>query len=176
VLRNSGGTDEGDAVQLSTKAGERWEIKRFCLSAMLPKSHRLRNRRDFQRVYQHGRQFRSPLIALYAMPRPAPRSTRDTAAEVALGPRVGISVSKKVGGAVQRNRVKRRLREACRRVIPDLAGSIDFVLVAAPAGLAADWNGLVGVVEELMLRADRDHSRGELVRPRRPAGGHRRRS
>ena len=50
-------------------------------------------------------------------------------------PRVGLTVSRKVGGAVERNRVKRLLREAAARVTPGLANDVDLVIVARP-GLA----------------------------------------
>jgi ribonuclease P protein component len=72
-------------------------------------------------------------------------------------PRVGLTVSRKVGGAVERNRVKRLLREASARVTPGLAPDLDLVIVARP-GLAEalgeerlEW--LEGEVRELATRA-----------------------
>jgi ribonuclease P protein component len=59
---------------------------------------------------------------------------RDPSA-AATEPRVGLTVSRKVGGAVERNRVKRLLREAASRVTPTLASDVDLVIVARP-GLA----------------------------------------
>ena len=81
---------------------------------------------------------------------------RDPAA-AASEPRVGLTVSRKVGGAVERNRVKRLLREASSRVTPTLASDVDLVIVARP-GLAEalaegtpDW--LEAELRELAGRA-----------------------
>jgi len=61
-------------------------------------------------------------------------------AETGAEPRLGVSVGRKVGGAVQRNRVKRLLREAFWSISPELPGEYDFVVVARPdaASFAAE--------------------------------------
>ncbi|MBM3457518.1 MAG: ribonuclease P protein component, partial [Armatimonadetes bacterium] len=68
---------------------------------MLPRTHRLRHRSDYQGLYRAGRGWSHSLLTLQL----APQET---------GQRVGVVVSKKVGGAVVRNRVRRRIREAVR--------------------------------------------------------------
>jgi ribonuclease P protein component len=108
---------------------------------MLARNYRLRERRDFNRVYAKGRQFRSPQVSVYALAR-----GREA-------PRFGISVSKKVGRAVQRNLVKRRLREACRDAIFGGAPALDYVLVARPSALEADFSLLKQTVQRLIKQA-----------------------
>ncbi|MGH2950869.1 MAG: ribonuclease P protein component [Solirubrobacterales bacterium] len=103
---------------------------------------RLSRSGDFDRVYREGHSHSNRFLVLYAFPRGA-------AAEDAEA-RLGVSVSRKVGGAVERNAVKRALREAFWGVGRELPPDHDFVLVARPdvAGLVSR-DGTVGVAEAL---------------------------
>ena len=90
---------------------------------------RLPNRRDFLRV-QAGRRCAMPGFVLQVAPAPAQIPTV----------RVGFTVSRKVGNAVERNRVRRRLREIARAVIPHWADpGLDYVLVGRQAALTRDF-------------------------------------
>ena len=91
---------------------------------------RLSRSGDFERVYREGRSHANRFLVLYAFPR---RDSDDDRGEV----RLGVSVSRKVGGAVERNAVKRGLREAFWSFDERLPRGHDFVLVARPdaAGL-----------------------------------------
>jgi ribonuclease P protein component len=105
-----------------------------------PKRGRLSRSADFERVYRQGRSVGNRFLVLYAFPR----------AGAADGPRLGLSVSRKVGGAVDRNRVKRLLREAFASEVERVPADHDVVLVARPeARDLAEREGLEGVRREL---------------------------
>jgi|SRR5437588_10153897 len=100
---------------------------------------RLSRSGEFDRVYRHGRSQASRYLVLYSFPRGEDGE-----------PRLGLSVSRKVGGAVQRNRIKRLLREAFAARAGELAPGHDIVLVARPdVSELAERRGLEGVSEAL---------------------------
>ena len=112
----------------------------------MPRRGRLTRAAEFDAVTQLGRAVSGRYLTL-----------RFRAAEGGDVPRVGYAVPRRVGGAVDRNQVKRRLREAVARNEQLLRPATDYVLIARP-GLAAaadaqgfDW--LVGQVEELLREA-----------------------
>src|SRR5687768_18106974 len=85
---------------------------------------RLSRSGEFERVYREGRSHASRHLVVYAFPR-----TDGDDAE----PRLGVSVGRKLGGAVERNRIKRLLREAFWASADELEPGHDFVIVARPA-------------------------------------------
>ena len=93
---------------------------------------RLSRSGEFDRVYREGRSHASRHLVVYAFPRADAES-----------PRLGVSVGRKLGGAVERNRVKRLLREAFWARAEALPDGLDFVIVARPAAgeLARDGGG-----------------------------------
>jgi ribonuclease P protein component len=96
---------------------------------MAPKRRRLSRSGEFDRVYRDGSSHATRYLVLYSFPR-----KDETGQDV----RLGVSVSRKVGGAVDRNRVKRTLREAFWSLSTRLPAQHDFVLVARP-----DIGGLI---------------------------------
>ena len=96
---------------------------------------RLSRSAEFERVYRHGRSVANRQLVLYTFPNAS-----------AQRPRLGLSVSRKVGGAVQRNKVKRLLREAFAQAEGELIPGQDVVVVARPpAGELAEREGLAGM-------------------------------
>jgi ribonuclease P protein component len=114
-----------------------------------PQRRRLSRSAEFERVYRQGRSKGNRFLVLYAFPR-----ADDEPAEQD-GPRLGLSVSRRVGGAVERTRVKRVLREAFWAEAARLPDSSDYVVVARPeAGPLAEREGMAGVQAALAELVD----------------------
>jgi ribonuclease P protein component len=104
-----------------------------------PRRRRLSRSAEFERVYRQGRSKGNRYLVLYAFPRAAENQDDE-------GPRLGLTVSRRVGGAVERTRVKRVLREAFWAESERLAPESDYVVVARPELRGLDEReGLDGV-------------------------------
>jgi ribonuclease P protein component len=102
-----------------------------------PRRRRLSRSAEFERVYRQGRSKANRYLVLYAFPREEDGED---------GPRLGLSVGRRVGGAVDRTRVKRALREAFWEEARRLPAGSDYVVVARPEALQlADREGTAGI-------------------------------
>jgi len=102
--------------------------------------YRLKGPADFRRVRRTGTSYSHPLFILVAVATDLPAV------------RLGVSASRTMGTAVRRNRAKRRLREAFRPLMSDLAGW-DLIAVARPALLLADGTAVHSAARQLIRRA-----------------------
>lgn len=102
----------------------------------MKRANRLSRSRDFDAVYRRGRSVSSRFLVLYWFPQEEPAA-----------PRFGFSVPKAVGGAVERNRMKRQLRELWRERLERVPAGSDYVLIVRtglPEAVAAngfEWLG-----------------------------------
>lgn len=118
----------------------------------MQRRHRLRNRRDFRRVFKYGQSTANRHFVVYVM-----RKKEDTPV------RIGISISKKVAKlAVDRNRVKRLVKEIVRNRITQLSPGQDLVIIARNASVHLDYTqteqSLVHLFEKARLITRRKRS------------------
>ena len=109
----------------------------------MQKEARLSKRSEFVAIYEGGRSWANGLLVLKALPNGLGWS------------RCGLSVSKRVGNAVKRNRVKRLLREAVH--LAAIKPGWDMVFIARPAAASASYHQLGEAIADLLGRA---HLRG----------------
>jgi ribonuclease P protein component len=108
-----------------------------------PATRRLKFSREFDRVRKEGHALRGGLLMLGVLPVEGEKMFR-----------VGLVTSRRVGGAVARNRVRRRLREIVRRNQHAMKGGIWFVVIARPAAASASSAALEDEWLRLAGRAD----------------------
>jgi len=125
---------------------------------------RLLRHADFERVYKQGRRHFSASITVFYLARPEQRSAAEAmtvpstssgqglmlpkGVHLPSGLRVGFTVGRALGGAVQRNRMKRRLREAVRLSPPPAGIAADVVINPKKSLLAADFSAVLKEVNQ----------------------------
>ncbi|MCE2510613.1 MAG: ribonuclease P protein component [Alphaproteobacteria bacterium] len=111
---------------------------------------RLQHRADFLRVAGRGRRWVTPGLILQIAP-----TTPDADGAKARRLRVGFTVSRRVGNAVERNRVRRRLRAAVREVlVPHGREGCDYVVIGRRGSLARSYRDLVQDLETALVKLD----------------------
>lgn len=115
-----------------------------------PRGSRLLKHADFQLVYRKGRKsFSGNVTALY----------RERAGEDGSGPRVGFAVGKVLGGAVERNRIRRRMREVVRRNLAKLTRPVDVVLHPRKSVLQLEFPKLDAEIQQLFAAVQKGAGR-----------------
>ena len=103
------------------------------------RAERLAGRREFEAVFTAGKSWANDLVALRVLPNGSESN------------RYGFAVGKRLGGAVVRNRVKRRMREVVR--LTRIRSGWDMVFIARQTAAETDYHALRKATEELLARA-----------------------
>lgn len=103
-----------------------------------PRGERLTRRRDFEAVYEHGRKRVGPAFVCYVARRQGQ------------GRKIGFAVSRKIGGAVVRNRIKRYLREFYRTHRSRLQDDVHLVIVARPVSAELSYRECAEAMQQLL--------------------------
>ena len=160
-------------------------------AARFPRTARLLRHADFERVYKQGRRHFSGSMTVFYWPRPetngdaeiwgkkragAP-STTAQGVPAPQGLRVGFTVGRVLGGAVQRNRMKRRLREAVRLSNPPKGVAADVVINPKKSLLAIDFSVVLNevtrafaVIEQKLSQQSSERTPAEAAINRRSGG------
>jgi ribonuclease P protein component len=117
-------------------------------------AHRLCKHADYQIVYKAGRKQFGKQLAYFHAVRPADRRSATT------GPRIGLTVPKALGKAVDRNRIKRRLREAVRAALPLLTAPVDVILHPRRSVIDLDFQQLKREVATIFRSVEAAYERG----------------
>lgn len=139
-------------------SGKSDQESRVTVTATFPRSARLLGHADFERVYKLGRRHFSASMTVFYWQRPEagvggakPDTAKLPVKSVVPGLRIGFTVSRALGGAVVRNRMKRRLREAVRRTRPAAGPNADVVINPKKSLLKAEFAAVVNEVSRAFV-------------------------
>ena len=115
----------------------------------------LKKNRDFQFTYRVGKSVGCRLFTLvYVRDRRKPKKPKNSVLQAETHVRVGFCVSKKVGNSVQRNRVKRRLREALSPYLNEISPGHNLIFIARPSVLDEPFLSLRQTVQQMLKKAE----------------------
>lgn len=121
----------------------------------LPKTHRLQHRRDFRRVYQHGKTRHSRHLKLKVARAIKPEPLGSSSPSHLLPTRIGIAISRKVSKkAVIRNRIKRSIKAAFRQLLPDILPGWNIVLIVKPEAIGCEYEHFLRELKQLLKKAE----------------------
>src|ERR1035437_5191423 len=145
------GTPSGKAMNTPPKTAQRQSMAGV----------RLRKHADYQRAYKAGRKRQSASMSWFL----APQQPAFPGAAMPTGPRVGLTAGKVVGKAHERNRIKRRMREALRRHIDLLPTGCDLILHPRRAVLDIEFPKLEAEVVRILQQAKAEAARKPATNP-----------
>ena len=109
---------------------------------MLRSENRLKKRKEFNYIYKKGESFGSKFVALYCSN--TPKRVK----------KVGFSVSKKYGNAVERNRIKRVLREVLRSLLPLMKNEFNYILIVKSELKDKQFKEIFSIVRNMLDKND----------------------
>lgn len=135
---------------------------------MIAAASRLRKHADYQRVYAASRKQFSRQMSYFVAPRAADISpVANDSRVVDASPRIGLTVGKAMGKAVDRNRIKRRMRDAVRRNLALLTAPVDVILHPRRAVLDLDFTDLANEVAHIFRAIEKS---AKSTKPAKSAG------
>ena len=108
----------------------------------MDKSLRLTKNFEFKKVYEARRRWSSPFFTMYVKNNQLDRT------------RLGISISKKVGKSVVRNKIKRRIKEIFRKSLAEIKKGYDVVITVKPQAADADFKTMESEIKSLLKRGN----------------------
>jgi ribonuclease P protein component len=120
------------------------------VDARLTKAERIRQRAEYLHIQGRGRKLHTPNFICFGLSRQAPGEALE--ASHPSPPRLGVTVSRRVGGSVVRNRVKRLIREAYRRQKAAFPRGTDLVVIARAEAAQVAYVDVVAELQEVSRR------------------------